>query len=450
MPAKDARRCRPAQHRSRAGHGAGDPRAGLARRSRSSLRPFAFTLRRAGRRLLRDGGLWVAEGIQDDQLRAVHRGRSSPPSELAPLRAGHARAELRGRVRADGAELAVRLAGGAGGDAVLSHAARPRTGSCSSSTREGDAAAARDRWDRRSGERFVGLGARHCDPASTRPGAPCSSARTAATPGPTARPRCSRSAGSRRATARRCRGCCSSRGYGVWAQTDANGTRFDFSGERSVGLDPRGRRPAAAASSCASRRPPRGCARSAARPASRRSLPEWGYGFWKSRDVHEHQDDVLDDFDGFRAHGIPLDAIVIDSPWATQYNTLGVQPIPVPRRAGDDRADAGRRGAHRACGARRGSTSTPATARSRRSPSPNALHREPASQLRRPAPPPATSSATPPAAARSGSGGWVPARSVDFTSPAAERWWREQVKRVLALGVRGDQDGRRRRLLHPR
>ena len=21
--------------------------------------------------------------------------------------------------------------------------------------------------------------------------------------------------------------------------------------------------------------------------------PEWGYGFWKSRDVHEHQDDVI-------------------------------------------------------------------------------------------------------------------------------------------------------------
>ena len=43
-------------------------------------------------------------------------------------------------------------------------------------------------------------------------------------------------------------------------------------------------------------------------------LPEWGYGFWKSRDVYEHQDDVLDDFEGFRGHGIPLDAIVIDSP----------------------------------------------------------------------------------------------------------------------------------------
>ena len=43
---------------------------------------------------------------------------------------------------------------------------------------------------------------------------------------------------------------------------------------------------------------------------------------------------------------MPLDAIVIDSPWETQYNTLGVQPPPVPGRAGADHADARRRRAH--------------------------------------------------------------------------------------------------------
>ena len=61
-------------------------------------------------------------------------------------------------------------------------------------------------------------------------------------------------------------------------------------------------------------------------------LPEWGYGFWKSRDVHEDREAVLDDYDGFRRHEIPLDAIVIDSPWATQYNSLGDQPAPASRR----------------------------------------------------------------------------------------------------------------------
>ncbi len=59
-------------------------------------------------------------------------------------------------------------------------------------------------------------------------------------------------------------------------------------------------------------------------------LPEWGYGFWKSRDVHEHQDDVLDDYEGFRRNAIPLDAIVIDSPWATQYNTWQFNPHQFP------------------------------------------------------------------------------------------------------------------------
>src|ERR1700738_96242 len=63
-------------------------------------------------------------------------------------------------------------------------------------------------------------------------------------------------------------------------------------------------------------------------------LPEWGYGFWKSRDGHEHQDDVMDDFDGFRRHDIPLDAIVIDSPWATQYNTWEFNPYQFPDAPG--------------------------------------------------------------------------------------------------------------------
>ena len=126
-------------------------------------------------------------------------------------------------------------------------------------------------------------------------------------------------------------------------QTEANGTRFDLAGERI-----RSRRG-----------PPPGrcgltllCARTAGRAASPAVpddrvpalLPEWGYGFWKSRDVYEHQDDVLEDFRGFRRTGIPLDAIVIDSPWETQYNTWKFNPHQFPD-AGDDHGDARRRGA---------------------------------------------------------------------------------------------------------
>src|SRR5919108_413135 len=59
-------------------------------------------------------------------------------------------------------------------------------------------------------------------------------------------------------------------------------------------------------------------------------LPEWGYGFWKSRDVYEHQEDAEEDVHGCRWHGIPLDAIVLDSPWETQYNTWVPNPHQFP------------------------------------------------------------------------------------------------------------------------
>ena len=63
-------------------------------------------------------------------------------------------------------------------------------------------------------------------------------------------------------------------------------------------------------------------------------LPAWGYGFWKSRDVYPHQDDAEEDVHGCRWHGIPLDAIVVDSPWETQYNTWEPNPHQFPDFAG--------------------------------------------------------------------------------------------------------------------
>ena len=108
----------------------------------------------------------------------------------------------------------------------------------------------------------------------------------------------------------------SSRGYAAWVQTDANGTRFDLAGERLSIFTRAVAGPLRVTLLCA----PTAAAR--LRQFCRRTgvpalLPEWGYGFWKSRDVYEHQDDVLEDFRGFAEHRIPLDAIVLDSPWAT-------------------------------------------------------------------------------------------------------------------------------------
>ena len=174
-------------------------------------------------------------------------------------------------------------------------------------------------------------------------------------------------------------------------------------------------------------------------------LPEWGYGFWKSRDVHEDRDAVLDDFHGFRRYEIPLDAIVIDfAVGDAQYNSWEINPHQLPdaeQMIRDLRAD----------GVRTVLWCTPWVNTDSRDgqippqPESERLHREPAPNY------------APGAAAGhfvkqpDGDEPWVgqwwmgTGSIVDFTSDAAEEWWREQVKGVLRQGVEGikmdDGDG---------
>src|SRR3954454_18483988 len=63
-------------------------------------------------------------------------------------------------------------------------------------------------------------------------------------------------------------------------------------------------------------------------------LPEWAYGHWKSREIYNRQTEAEGDYEAYREHGLPLDAIVLDSPWATQYNTWEFNPHQFPDAEG--------------------------------------------------------------------------------------------------------------------
>jgi alpha-glucosidase (family GH31 glycosyl hydrolase) len=56
-------------------------------------------------------------------------------------------------------------------------------------------------------------------------------------------------------------------------------------------------------------------------PAPGRHTPRWSFEPWISKDISNRQD-TYDFVDGFRARGIPVGTVVLDSPWETAYNTF--------------------------------------------------------------------------------------------------------------------------------
>src|ERR1700683_505292 len=84
------------------------------------LRPFAVTLRRAGRRLLRDGGLWVADGSSSDHFIQLTEG-VIPNEQLTPVERAQ-RAELRNQSEHE-LEFAILLSGGREATLVIANPA---------------------------------------------------------------------------------------------------------------------------------------------------------------------------------------------------------------------------------------------------------------------------------------------------------------------------------------
>jgi alpha-glucosidase (family GH31 glycosyl hydrolase) len=399
-----------------------------------ALRPFSFTIRRAGRRLVRSGGVWVTEGTVNDLFVQLTEG-IIPREERSPKERSQ-RAKVIDR-RDHAARLEVRLQGGRA--ATLTIALIDEQSIDLGLTAEGEPLRLGMEWDRRSEERLVGLGARH-GTTFDQAGRQIQLGADRRYTGPDCPPDMLAQGGIPQGDCAPLPWMLSSRGYGVWVRTFANGTRFDLDGER-IRISTR----AAAGPLCvtlltdptpAARL--RALCRATGFPAL---LPEWGYGFWKSRDVHEHQDDVLDDFHGFARHSIPLDAIVIDSPWATQYNTWEFNPHQFPDAPGMIEL-------MRASGVRTVVWCTPWVNLDSRDgqippqPESERLHREPAANYAEGTPHFVRGADGEPLVRQWWMGTGSP---VDFTSPAAELWWRGQVKQVLELGVEGikmdDGDG---------
>ena len=323
-------------------------RARCASRSRAIRSPSTCAATGAG--CIRGLGIWCADGEVARPVHPAHRGRHRRRGARAAragrrLRASPSRSPTAPSSRCDS------TAGAADACASRCPATRRSPSSSRSTARRCASAPAGTRAPRSTSPGS----ARATRCASTTPAAGSSSAPTAPTPAPTAR----RHARDRRHPAGRLR---------------ARAVAAVLARLRRARRRPRQRHALSTSAPTRTAVSARAAAGPAAahdlhRPLARRApaplparhagcppvLPEWGYGFWKSRDVYdapERRRGRLPTAAGDTR--IPLDALVLDSPWETQYNTWEPNPHQFPDFAGDGARAFAPTACARSCGSRRG------------------------------------------------------------------------------------------------
>ncbi len=201
-----------------------------------TLRPFSFTLRRVGRRLLRNGSAWVADGTVNDHFIQFTEGVVAD-EDLAPHERVLRAAVDWQRFGIDSPEhpsepsqavaLDLWFDGGRRGRMTLALHSDERF--VISLAADAEPLRLAIEWDRRSEEHFAGLGARHGSEFDQRGRAVQLGADRRYT-GPDCPPEMLAAGGIPQGDCAPVPWMLSSRGYGVLAQTCANGTRFDMSG----------------------------------------------------------------------------------------------------------------------------------------------------------------------------------------------------------------------------
>ena len=392
-----------------------------------SSAPVRLTVFRGERPLLRELGLWALAGAGHDRLITLTEG-------VIPVEEGGERERLEEVTRQDAGPSGLRLGGWTAGgrECTLDVSVPARDRVVIELSAEGSPFRLGARWDADPGERLTGLGARHgtcfdqrgrdvvlgADRRYTGPDCPAELLEVGGIPQGDYAP---------------VPWLLSSGGWALWVETAGPGVVLALDDPIVVSTraaagplrlhlicDPT---PAARL---------RHLLRLTGAPAV---LPEWAYGFWKSRDVYEHERDVIDDLRGHTANSIPLDAIVLDSPWETQYNTWRFNRHQFPDSEG---LIARLRGA----GVRTVVWTTPwvnlDSAEGQRPPdaASERLHRAPAENYREGAE--AGHFVKAPDGQPHVGQWWMGKGSpVDFSSPAARRWWKQQARGVLELGVEG-------------